>query len=496
MTAPVDNYTVASGQPIYGGMTAPSTTPGFDTVAFTAGPGGGAPGVNDYKKPLAISLHGSGGINLTTGYQYRAGVSGFMAFPGTTSPVGTLGYDAHNTYGFSECLSYPTPPFPDHMMLRPIDRWTNDTGVVKESYHMGFIRSDGKFHLISERRYDAMLDWGIKTLTKYNWNTLCLYGGSMGGWGSASFGLRRAKWFAAIYPDRPRWNCTTVALPIWDGTSASAPYTKANSPLLAPEDGGGSAFDYYDSVSFILNPANKLPWVGWCAGRQDGYAGDFNDQIAVMDAMIAAKRGFAFYWNNGGHEAGSSVDKIWSSYPVGTFDKTKGYPLFTNCSRDQDPRVHIAGGKNIDLKFRNVVETPTSWSCEITCVTPTTITGTLFGSLSTTQVQLPITASEVPDVYVGGTLAINGETRTISAYSPVSIDPTDGARDRKLPATVTVSTPFSTQPASNAAYTLVRQDQACTVKVEPISDVFKAQVAKQTVTIPAANTWVPVTFTA
>ena len=36
---------------------------------------------------------------------------------------------------------------------------------------------------------------------------------------------------------------------------------------------------------------------------------------------------------------------------------------------------------------------------------------------------------------------------------------------------------------------------ACTVDVEPISSVFTTSVAKQTVTIPAANSWVAVSFT-
>jgi hypothetical protein len=35
---------------------------------------------------------------------------------------------------------------------------------------------------------------------------------------------------------------------------------------------------------------------------------------------------------------------------------------------------------------------------------------------------------------------------------------------------------------------------ACTVKVEPISEIFRVGVAKQTITIPAANNWVTVSF--
>jgi hypothetical protein len=501
MTAPADIYQVASGQPIYGGRAAPSTVPPFDSVpvSFPGSANTGIPYGNQFSLPVGVELHGSGGANNTTGTQYRAAVSGAMALAGVTSNRQGLDFDSRSTFGFSVATAYQQ----DRVVLRPIDKWGNDAGTFKEGYHIGFVLSDGRLHLVDVHRYDAMVDYARRNLTAFDWTRAFATGGSMGGWATASYALRRAQWFAAIYPDRPRWNCTNVSLPQWEGQYPSTTYTSANAPLLAPEDGGGSSFDYLNCVAFVSNLANKVPFTAWCAGRQDGYAGDFNDQILMMDAMEAAGRPYAFYWNNGGHEAGSSMDKIVASYPWGFRKLGEGMPLYSAFSRNQDPRVHIAGGRNIGLKYRNVVETSTGWSCDVTCMTPTTTTGNVFAgdqytafSSSTTSCQLPVSESEIPDVYVGGTITIGGETRTISAYTPVGIDPNDGAHDRKKPAIVTVSSPFSVAPAANAAYSITRPDIACTVTVKPYSEVFKATVVAQTKTIPATGTWVPFSFSA
>lgn len=229
----------------------------------------------------------------------------------------------------------------------------------------------------------------------------------MGAWGTITYGLRRAAEFPAIYPDRPRWRYssgTSVSVANWADSTITYPST--SSPNVATVDGGGSSAARKDGIAFVANAANKVPWVGWCIGRNDGFA-PFADQVAAVAALRAAGRGFAFVWNDGNHTTGSILAQITNSYPFGTFELGKGYPLFTNHSGDQDPAVDLVGGINEGLSFRSVVESASAWSCEVTSVL--------------------------------------------------------GAR---------------------------------TVDVKPISDTFTASVAAQTISIPAANTWVPVTFTA
>jgi hypothetical protein len=265
----------------------------------------------------------------------------------------------------------------------------------------------GDVALITERRLDALVQWAEINL-QYVAKKTVLTGGSMGGWGTLTFGVSRRNKFAALYPDRPRWKYSAalnnVAVANYNGALENAPVA---TPLnLVAADGGGSYITKLDIIAYVSNTANKIPWIGWCVGRNDGFT-NFSDHVAAVAAMRTAKRGFAFAWNDGNHTVGSIQAQIVNSYPWGTFEIGKGYPLFTQHSGDQDPAVDLVGGINLGLSFRNVVETASGWSCEVTSIA--------------------------------------------------------GAR---------------------------------TVKVEPISDVFITTVAAKLITIPAANTWVPVSFTA
>lgn len=388
VTAPADNYQVASGQTMYIGRAAPPTVQAFDSVTVVRAVDG-PPDASDNGDILVLELHGSGGSNSFIGRQYRAAVSGLMAF-GTEVE-----------FGFSVAKS---PAYVNVVVLRPIDLYSG-----RQSMHIGFVNigGDPTVRLVTERRYDTMMAWAKTNLAMFNYTKTCVTGGSMGGWGSISYGMRRPDKFAAVYPDRPRWRygyrIGEVAVSDYDGNGIGA-VTVANSPNLSAADGGGKYAAYVDMISYVANTANKVPPVLWCCGRNDGFV-QFSDQCDAVDALRAGKRAFAFAWNDGDHGTGSIPSQLLQSYPYGTYEIGKGYPLFTEHSGDKDPRVDLVGMINGGLTFKNVVETASGWSCEITNVLT-----------------------------------------------------------------------------------------ACTVKVEPISDVFKSAVAKKTVTIPAASTWVPVTF--
>ncbi|MEH6434292.1 alpha/beta hydrolase-fold protein [Massilia sp. DD77] len=410
MTAPLDSYTVASGRGIYGGMAEPEIKEPADVLAFDAEPtfvdmGTGVISNNaTYNgRVMVFNLHGSGGQNYTTGRQYRAPVSGRLAFEDQTE----FGFSITGLQTAGSSTYFPT--------MRPIDEYVKASMGNKEfeSRHLGLLLADGFVHLTTENRYDALLDWMDANLQQYNQSRRVAWGGSMGAWGVVTYCLRRPTRFAAVYSDRPRfrygfdWGNSVVT----DWSSASAahgwvdvPYNSA--PQIAPEDGGGSSAVYGDMIAHVGNPNNKIPWLGCCLGRNDGY-GEFQDLVDFVAACRATGRGFACYWNDGDHSTGSQMARITQSYPIGTFKIGEGYPLFTEHSLDQDPAVDLVGGINIGLSFKNVVETANGWACEVTNVTA-----------------------------------------------------------------------------------------ACTVKVKPISDVFAANVPAKLVTIPAANTWVYVEFSA
>lgn len=387
-----NSYPGTPGTTLYAGL--PNPADGLQSVTI-ASEDGGVP-YTTADQIFVLSLHGSGGANLTTGRQYRAVVSGKLA------------YDTQTEFQFST-LRGTAVGGTNVTLVRPVDWYGNwPSAVRRESHWMGFTgMGSSELKLITERRLDALVAWAKTNVPNTSATRRVLTGGSMGGWGTITYGLRRAAEFPAIYPDRPRWRYnggTTVSIANWADQSIT--YAYASAPGLAAEDGGGSAAVRKDGIAYVSNTANRVPWVGWCIGRNDGFA-PFADHVAAVAAMRSAKRGFCFVWNDGNHTTGSILAQITASYPWGLFELGKGYPLFTNHSGDQDPAVDLVGGINEGLTFRNVVESASGWACEVTSVL--------------------------------------------------------GAR---------------------------------TVTVEPISTVFTATVTPQNITIPAANTWVPVTFTA
>lgn len=352
MAAPADNYTVASGQPIYGGRAAPSAVGSFDSVTYTdySYP----PDASDNGKILLVELHGSGGQNTTTGRQYSAAVSGPMA------------YDVHNVFSFSTAKSLVAGT----VLLRPNDIYGKyPNNVNRESMWLGFsnLGSDPGVTLITQRRLEALMAWMKTNLGAYNQTKTCLYGRSMGGWGTLTFGLRHPELFAALYPELPRWryNDTGSEFAVADYPTGMRSYPAASAPKLSAVDGGGSYTALLDVITYIADTTKKIPWIGWTIHTGDEFS-KFADHIAAVAALRTAKRAFAFAWAPGNHAASSIQSQITASYPYGTFEIGKGYPLFTQHSLDNDPSVDATGGINIGLSFRNVVESASGWSCEVT----------------------------------------------------------------------------------------------------------------------------------
>lgn len=388
MATPVANTYNTGDSTLYGGR---FSGPNFDKVKIRLESSDGLPG-STASKIAVFTLHGSGGQNLTNGRQYTANCSGEMC------------YEGYSEFFFSTVLSSNPAIF----LLRPVDQYGlyPGNGAKRESMWLGFTNMPTPdVALITQRRLEALATWSKANIPSVT-NKMCLNGGSMGAWGTLTFGVRRKHLFAAIYPDRPRWryNYTVgkIAVANWNGIIESVFVEDA--PNLTPADGGGSVADLQNIISYVSDTNNPVPFIGWVIGRADGFM-PFSEHIDAVAAMRTAKRGFAFYWDEGNHDAGSRMSQILQSYPYGTFTIGQGYPLFTNHSGDQDPSVDLVGGINIGLSFRNVVETSSGWSCEVTSVL--------------------------------------------------------GSR---------------------------------TVEVEPISDIFVTPVAKQLVTIPSANSWVPVSF--
>lgn len=240
-----------------------------------------------------------------------------------------------------------------------------------ETYHMGYLQG-GQLRLYTERRYDALLDWFDAYYPQASRTKRTAVGGSMGAWGCMTYALRRPNRFAAIFASRPRWH---RGWPIYAGTGGdihlpgrppeqiTRGFSQANAPLT---DAGVSSWTHLNSIAYVANTANKVPFIAWCMGRRDGYA-PFEDHLAAVTALRAAKRGFAFSWNDGDHSTGNNMTPL-ASYTADMFEIGVGYPILSASSRDQNPAVDLVGGINLGFKWRNVVDSAGAWSCELSNV--------------------------------------------------------------------------------------------------------------------------------
>jgi hypothetical protein len=313
----------------------------------------------DLNQSLIVSLHGSGtNYDAFFGAKYTADLAGGLEYAGNDTQF-KFAIQSSNSGSIKQAT------------VNPSDRQADlPAGGRRESQWMGWTDGPdvGRLNLYTERRLDVMLDWIAANYPQISTTKRVLTGGSMGAFGTLTYGLRRADKFAALYPDRPRWQSAptagTVWVPDWD-VGVNATYTFAAAPLLRDEDGGYSAAEHQDHLAWISNPANELPWIGWCIGRNDG-GGPWADQLAAVAALQARGAAFAFYWNDGNHSGGARLYfEIVPTYPFHLWELGKGYPIFTEHSLDDDPTVDIEGGINIGLSFRNVVETTSTWSCEV-----------------------------------------------------------------------------------------------------------------------------------
>lgn len=365
------------GNTIYGGRSAPVAVNElqFDSVAIVAE-------YSPLPQPVqnqipVMGLHQSGGQVYTAGRQFLGNCSGRLAYEEHTQWSFRTTGSTSGAFNGSQAVTF----------IRPNSDYGTSAKGTKRQGWVGYVfRESPLYDLINFRRLDATFHY-IKTVMadpsnpeSVDISKLCLTGGSMGGWGTAYYGLRRPGQFAALYPDRPRWRWDDkvgeVDYATYDGGGING--TVANCPTVDPRDGiVGNVFDIHNGIAYVSDTTNFVPWIGWCIGENDTYM-PFQDHIDMVAAMRAAGRPFAMAWNRGDHSAGSVMSKILASYPYGTFQIGKSYPHFTNHSRDVEPTIDdglgaastqaTEGGINLGLAFRPPVETETGWACEVTSI--------------------------------------------------------------------------------------------------------------------------------
>lgn len=351
---------------VYAGRYAPSAPQVFSAVNVVST--GTSPPTNAAGQSVIINLHGSNNTTDQSG-QSRKKVA-------TLNPAHPLGaFKTKTTYTWHEIHGGVVSGITRRAVWPRDDLGTRAGGSRIESNWLGLTSTEdgGALRLLSWAWLDAMIqhllaDPLVDPLRFH------ITGGSMGGWGSAMYGIHHPTTIAAVWPDRPRFKHSQISGQVsvhdWDQAVAPA-YPVASAPSLIALHGGGSSMTLLDLIAHVSNTANRVPWVGWVIGRNDGYM-PFQDHIDFSDAMIAAGRGFAWAWNNGDHGTGGGstvyAQQIFQSYAYEDFVLNRGYPVFSEHSLDDDPRTDLVGGINIGLGFRNVAETSGTWSCQVRSV--------------------------------------------------------------------------------------------------------------------------------
>lgn len=349
-----ESYSAPSGATMRGGFVLPPAPPPGGAITNITKTGTDAYAPMARAHPPVVILHESNGNPSTFGDKWAGDLTGGLEYLTWTST-------AWSCQGFN---------IDNYTVLKP---WDNQGGL-RQSFWLGHTHAavDGSPRVLvkrTERMLDRLIDWLPTAYPQLQMSKLSLGGGSMGAWGTLTYGARRANKIAAMFPSRPRFRysgTTAGNFTVPDWVDGAVIYPSNAGPVLSAIDGGGSAFDYMNIIAYVSNTANTFPFIAWCIGRNDGYM-PFQDHIDMVAALRATKRPFAFVWNNGDHSSGDLMQsQILASYKYGDFDVNVGCPLYTNNSGDQDPSVDLVGGINRGFRHRNVVETATSWSCQIT----------------------------------------------------------------------------------------------------------------------------------
>lgn len=351
-----DSYSAATGADIYGGRVPVkfANVTNFSNDAFVPTATAG--------QPLALYLHGSSANPLQVGAFWSAEMLEDLNYAPGGNDMMYWAAQTRSGGGVTWTEIRPRDRNPDN----------NDGSVNLNSYHMGFTDDSSSpklMNLLAERRYDELLAWAERQYPQCSTTKRILTGDSVGAWATLTYGIRRPDKFAALYPSRPRVRWNGNGSPFITLPDVQSGQIEWNTSTLVPNrsvvDGGGSMLDHCNIIAYVSNTANRIPWIGYIIGKNDGYM-QWQDHVDFIAALRTAKRGFAVSWNLGDHSTPPSWSTITDSYYTGLFEIGVGYPLLTNNSGDSDPATVDVGGINLGFKWRNVVETAGGWSCEIT----------------------------------------------------------------------------------------------------------------------------------
>lgn len=235
---------------------------------------------------------------------------------------------------------------------------------------VGAEHKEPRAYPFTENRVEWMVKW---TVGKYQADPSRVYsvGQSMGGMAATQFSWRRPDLFAAVYPRLTRFQQSWLPS-VAPGLPNSINLGRWKDP--APMYDGKTDYfkDKMFAPKFALENHGNLPFYGCCAGRKD-WVETWQHAIDMVKALTASHHGFAFSWNNGGHDevGAKAMEPINRYYPSSKFARNRSFPAFGNSSIDQNmgngdkADGDLVGGINLGFDWKDVVDEDGRWSARI-----------------------------------------------------------------------------------------------------------------------------------
>lgn len=315
-------------------------------------------------KPLWLNLHAKGGVIAEMEY---------LVFGDAT-----MGWREGLPCKFSVRLEEDT------VVVRPTDRawinrphreasdggtpaiWTFWYGYNSHIYDRNLMAS-GVPTNYTECRNLWILNW-VREQYEPDVNRWYCSGGSMGGCGTISFGLRHPELFAACHARVPIVSYTELGTRSAVRLEPSC-WTGPIPPDLKTNE-GVSLLDRMNGTKFVAETSADLPFVFLINGRQDGSI-PWQNNPPFYRALSQARQGFSAYWDDGAHStSGKNAPGDVSGWVQRflRFRLNESYPAFSNTSSDRNPGNgapddgDLIGWINRGLDWKEIDDTPEQYS--------------------------------------------------------------------------------------------------------------------------------------
>lgn len=164
-----------------------------------------------------------------------------------------------------------------------------------------------------------------------------LSGGSMGGCGTISFGLRHPELFAALHAHVPIVSYT------YEGTASASrlEFLSWTGPITpdVPTSDGLPLLERMNGVRLVNCATGDLPYLFMVHGRKDGSI-PWQNNPAFYQALADRRQGYSVYWDEGTHptagDAAPSDVKAWLAR-FRRFRLDESFPVFGRATTDRNP---------------------------------------------------------------------------------------------------------------------------------------------------------------